>query len=143
MSSQGILPTLIMVCVHFDLVPGTAAARTYANKFGSASSTHVALDTIVSTVIPVTPTTNQLAFGTDVEGCWQNDRHASCESHCAFGVLRTNLSDLKYCRTPIDDLLRCTDRPDATRAWPLLTASRPSNHIALLIHILRQVGNVL
>ncbi|KAF9461153.1 hypothetical protein BDZ94DRAFT_854142 [Collybia nuda] len=42
----GILPTLIIVLVHFDMVPGTSTSKRYAQNTTSQESSHITLGTI-------------------------------------------------------------------------------------------------
>ncbi|RDB27754.1 hypothetical protein Hypma_003201 [Hypsizygus marmoreus] len=44
----GILPTLIIVLVHFNMVPGTETTRHYAAAMKSQSSTNITLDTLAT-----------------------------------------------------------------------------------------------
>lgn len=43
---QGILPTLIIVLVHFDMVPGTSTSKRYAQNVTSSERSHVMMTTI-------------------------------------------------------------------------------------------------
>jgi hypothetical protein len=43
---QGILPTLIIVLVHFDMVPGTSTSRRYARGTTFQDRSHITMTTL-------------------------------------------------------------------------------------------------
>jgi len=62
----GILPTLIIVFVHFDMLPGTSATQTYDDQFRRPSSTRAPSDIFVCKITTNT-ITDQEVFGNDHE----------------------------------------------------------------------------
>jgi hypothetical protein len=56
---QGILPTLIIVLVHFNMVPGTETSRSYATTLNCHTATDITLDTIVTGNLTITTPSNR------------------------------------------------------------------------------------